>query len=494
MNSDMKKSASAFFMKQSSKKRSESVNDVSKTAPKKIKCEAAVTETSPSKELFKSSGLRRPLADEMRPSTLQDYLGQDEVTGPGGKGFWLPLFESIALSGHTAAIPSMIFWGPPGCGKTSLAHVLSSQVSKSNGTQWRFSRLSACTSGVAQVKDEVAKAKNERALFRRSTILFIDEIHRFNKTQQDALLPHVENGTVTLLGATTENPSFSVNSALLSRCRVIMLHKLSPAAILNILKKSLKNRNIEIRPGGEESTCKTTTNHCIELDAIEYLSNVADGDARTALNCLEIAIERLKSSKADDVQKYTISVSDIKAGLKRSHVLYDKKGDEHYHMASALQKSIRGSNDSAALYWLMRMFEGGEDPIFIARRLVRIASEDVGLGDPTALGMAVSAMQGCQLIGKPECDVILAECAVYLARAKKSHEVYGAMNNVKQLLKSCDEGNLPSVPLHLRNATSKLEQNIGYGEGYSYNLNEAAKLSYMPDELKNKSFFDVCNQ
>ena len=305
---------------------------------------------------------------------------------------------------------------------------------------------------------------------------------RFNKAQQDSFLPHVESGTITLIGATTENPSFSLNSALLSRCRVIVLSKLAPEAIKTILDKAVIENNSNVK---------------VEEEAVEFLSNAADGDARTALNCLQIAMDSAAAAGASYSSSTTtssststsvVTLAKVKEGLKRAHTLYDRKGDEHFHCASALQKSIRGSNDSAALYWCARMLNGGEDPLFVARRLVRMAAEDVGLADPKALPLAVSAMQGCQLIGKPECFLLLAEAAVYLARAPKSHEVYGTFSKVMAMLKE-GEGNLPGVPLHLRNANTKLDKQMGYGNGYSFDLSKVKDIEYMPEGLEGVNLF-----
>lgn len=291
-----------------------------------------------------------------------------------------------------------------------------------------------------------------------------DPLFRFNKAQQDSFLPHVEKGTITLIGATTENPSFSLNTALLSRCRVVVLSKLSPESVKSILTKAAEAKNDSVS---------------VEEEALSFLADVADGDARTALNCLQIAM--------DSCSKGSVTLSDIKSGLKRAHTLYDRKGDEHYHCASALQKSIRGSADNAALYWCMRMLHGGEDPTFVARRLVVTAAEDVGLADPRAMPMAVAAMQGCQLLGRPESNYLLAETAVYLARAQKSHEVTSAMWKVQAALEA--GGNLPGVPIHLRNASNKFSKDLGYGQGYTNDLIATGNIDYMPEGMKDVNFF-----
>lgn len=398
-----------------------------------------------------------PLAEAMRPRNLSDYVGQPQIL-EGGQHLWRTLIERNQM-------PSVILWGPPGCGKTSLANVIAQKCKQDQSH--RFVKLSACTSNVAEVKEVMKVAKNDFQITKRKTILFIDEVHRFNKLQQDAFLPHVENGTITLIGATTENPSFSLNSALLSRCKVIPLEALSSEAVLQILERAKENK---------------ASDFDIDDDCLSYLAQMSNGDARTALNSFQMALDSNADTK-------TINLDHIKDSLRRSHVMYDRKGDEHFHCASALQKSIRGSDANAALYWTMRMLQGGEDPLFIARRLVRISCEDVGLADPTALNMAVSTMQGCQLIGKPECNVILAQCAVYLARAPKSHEVLKAMGEVIQLISKSEGEPLPGVPLHLRNASNKLAKDMGYGQGYSHDLEKVGNVSYMPEGLEDVNFF-----
>ena len=316
-------------------------------------------------------------------------------------------------------------------------------------------------------------AKTEWNMFKRRTLLFIDEIHRFNKTQQDALLPHVEDGTVIFLGATTENPSFSLNSALLSRCRVVSLTKLSMNSLESILKKAIVAKFPEFHQR-------------FDVETVKYLACLADGDARYALNSLETIMTWLTNStdNADENQGITVEV--VKTCLSKNHIKYDCKGDDHFYCGSALQKSIRGSAPDASLYWTMRMLEGGEKPEYIARRFIRIASEDIGLADPGAMGLAVSTMQGCQMIGRPECDVLLAQCVIYLAKAPKSHLVYAAMQRAQEHIKKADSQ--PPVPLHLRNATSNLDREAGFGVGYTYDLSKNQDLCYMPAGMEKIKF------
>ncbi|XP_042321967.1 ATPase WRNIP1 [Sceloporus undulatus] len=435
----------------------------------------------------------KPLAEKLRPSHLGDYVGQGRVLGEE------TLLRSL-LEAHE--IPSLILWGPPGCGKTTLAHIIANS-SKKNGT--RFVTLSATSAKTNDVRDVIAQAQNEKRLCKRKTILFIDEIHRFNKSQQDTFLPHVERGTVTLIGATTENPSFQVNSALLSRCRVIVLEKLSVEAMEAILMRAVKSLGIQIL--SQEKQCAGSVNGsnskssescvCIERKAINTLAYLCDGDARTGLNGLQMAVQATSmklshQSSTDDssTQGLIITEDHVKEGLQRSHILYDRAGEEHYNCISALHKSMRGSDENASLYWLARMLEGGEDPLYVARRLVRFASEDIGLADPLALTQAVAAYQGCHFIGMPECEVLLAQCVVYFARAPKSIEVYSAYNNVKSCLRN-HQGPLPPVPLHLRNAPTRLMKDLGYGKGYKYNplYKEPVEQEYLPEELKGTNFF-----
>ncbi|XP_022189944.1 ATPase WRNIP1 [Nilaparvata lugens] len=439
-----------------------------------------------------------PLAEQMRPTTLKDFIGQNQVLGEN------KILRSLL---QQQDIPSMILWGPPGCGKTTLAHIINKMIQENTSNQTRFVKLSAVTAGVNELKEIVKVAKNELQLFKRRTILFMDEIHRFNKLQQDSFLPHVESGILTLIGATTENPSFSLNSALLSRCRVVVLEKLKTKDLLKILRRAaeklgclvIDSDNVDEDSSSEESDQDIAEDNessppvvedgehkfTIEEDLLIWLAKISDGDARIALNSLHIALQYQKDEGNRDNK---ITLDDIKNGIKRSHLLYDRKGDQHYNTISALHKSIRASDDNATLYWLTRMMQGGEDPLFIARRLVRAASEDIGLADPSALSIAVSAMQGCQLIGMPECDVLLAQAAVYLARAPKSREMDRALGNAKMCIAN-HEGPLPEVPLHLRNAPTKLMRELNYGKGYNGRHKSESGLSYMPEGMEGTDFF-----
>ncbi|KAK3923833.1 ATPase WRNIP1 [Frankliniella fusca] len=413
-----------------------------------------------------SSGV--PLAEQLRPESLDEYVGQDHVLGSD---------KILRMLLDKSEIPSMILWGPPGCGKTTLAHVIAAQC-KQRRQETRFVKLSATMSGINDVKEVIKIASNEQRSFKRRTILFMDEIHRFNKLQQDTFLPHVENGTIILIGATTENPSFSLNSALLSRCRVIVLEKLHSECMVIILKRALKALGCSVVAGDNDSTHSSDDDEdrnetrekrwSIDRQSVQWLADMCDGDARNALNSLQMALKAKECAGAPSESNH-ISLEDIKDGIKRSHLLYDKKGDEHYNIISAMHKSIRASDDNAALYWVTRMLEGGEDPVFVARRLVRAASEDIGLADPSALPLAIATMQGCQLLGMPECDVLLAQCAIYLARARKSTEAYKALMAAKSTI-SQQKGPQPSVPLHLRNATTKLATQLGNTLSYVDNF------------------------
>ncbi len=392
-----------------------------------------------------------PLADRMRPENLDDFLGQEEVIGQG------KLLRK-AIEGDK--IPSMIFWGPPGTGKTTLAFIVAKK------TQSNFLKLSAVSSGLKDLREIIKEAEENKKKGKR-TILFIDEIHRWNKKQQDALLPYVENGTIILIGATTENPSFEVVGALLSRCRVFVLKQLNKEQLINIINKALRDKEKGLG----------SLNLKIDKEVINMLARMSNGDARTALNVLEYAASLNKK----------ITQNIIKESFQKSYLLYDKDGEEHYNIISALHKSMRGSDANAALYWLARMLEAGEDPLYIARRVVRFASEDVGLANSKALEQAVAAYQACHFIGMPECNVILAQAVVYMSKCKKSNELCEAYNRVVQDIR--EYGNL-SVPLHIRNAETKLMKNFGYGKGYKYSPdhNYEEKQEYLPEKLKERKY------
>lgn len=401
---------------------------------------------------------RTPLAERMRPKTLQEYEGQHGVIAEGK--YLRKLIEQDEL-------PSLVLWGPPGVGKTTLAHIIATM------TKAKFLPFSAVNGTVAEVRTLVKDAEDRRKFYGERTILFVDEIHRFNKAQQDAFLPPVEKGIITLIGATTENPSFEINSALLSRCRVVVLERLSDDALGKILDRALKDNVNGLGKAGLR----------IAKEARALIVRIADGDARTALNLLDIAASLTRNSKTT-----TISADAIREAAQKSHLHYDKNGEEHYNIISALHKSMRGSDADAALYWLGRMLEAGEDPLYIARRLVRFASEDIGLADPNALTQAVAAFQSAHMIGMPECNVILAQCVAYMAQAPKSNKLYTAYKQVQQDI--TDLPNLP-VPLHIRNAPTKLMKDVGYGKGYKYTPNytpEEAAQDYLPDELKDRKY------
>ncbi|POM73820.1 ATPase WRNIP1 [Phytophthora palmivora] len=412
-----------------------------------------------------------PLAERMRPKDLDDLVGQEELVGPGS------LLSTLIEADR---VPNMILWGPPGCGKTTLAHV----VSKKTGC--KFISLSGATSKAGDMKDAVDRARGERKMFRRRTIVFVDEIHRFNKSQQDFFLPPVEDGTITLIGATTENPSFEVNNALLSRCRVYTLKKHTPESIEKILRRALRDHG----KGEDDNEVSIEA----EDVAVKYLATQCAGDARVALNCLEMALQTAPM----DSEKHVLRVSATHVQhcfAHRQTLFYDRNADMHYDCISALHKSVRGSDENATLYWLARMLEGGENPLYVARRLIRIASEDVGLAAPELLPMAVSAYQAAHFVGMPECDVVLAHVATMLARAPKSIEVYAAYNRAKQSIKEWDKGAMPDVPLHLRNAPTKLMKELGYGKEYKYNPHYTAEelkdQTYLPDELVGTNFFEA---
>jgi len=408
----------------------------------------------------------RPLADRMRPRRLDAFVGQTHVVGPG---------TLLRQAVENDRLFSMILWGPPGCGKTTLARIIAAE------TRCYFVQFSAVLSGVKEIRAVIAEARDQLKLQRKRTILFVDEIHRFNKAQQDAFLHHVESGLITLIGATTENPSFEVIAPLLSRCRVITLKMHSEADIATILERALQDE--------ENGLGK----YRLELheDARRHLIRIADGDARTALNSLELAaalvLSRWKEPAADTPAEITLP--DLEAALQRKALLYDKSGEQHYNLISALHKSLRGSDPDAALYWLGRMLEAGEDPFYIARRMVRFASEDIGNADPQALAVALNAMEAFRFLGHPEGDLALAQAAAYLATAPKSNRVYSAYGKIQGEIEN--SGALP-VPLHIRNAPTDLMKTLGYGKGYKYAhdyRNGYVPQDYLPDDLKGKQFY-----
>jgi putative ATPase len=395
-----------------------------------------------------------PLADRLRPRILADFFGQEKIVGKEG-------FLRKAIMND--AVPSMILWGPPGSGKTTLAHIIAHK------TNAEFVQLSAVSSGKKDLVRIVTEAEIQIKEKNKKTILFIDEIHRWNKAQQDALLPFVERGIVTLIGATTENPSFEVNSALVSRARVFVLQKLSKTEMVGILKKTLTKLE------------KTEGKISINKDAVATIADFSNGDARMALNTLEACWDAAKSTKKE------ITKENVKQVLQKTHLLYDKNGEEHYNIISALHKAMRGGDAHASVYWLARMLEGGEDPVYIARRLVRFASEDVGLADNHALILSNAVFDACKKIGYPECNVHLSQCVIYLAKTKKSILAYEAYKEAKKDVEKY--GNL-DVPLQIRNAPTRLMKDLNYGKGYKYTPKEdSAGQQYLPDELRDRKYF-----
>ena len=400
-----------------------------------------------------------PLAARLRPRTLDDYVGQSHLVGEG---------KALRRLIEQDRISSMIFWGPPGVGKTTLANIIA------NHTKASFLNYSAVVSGIKEIKTVMEKAEENRA-FGGRTIVFVDEIHRFNKAQQDAFLPFVERGTIILIGATTENPSFEINGALLSRCRVFVLKGLETGDIVKLLTNALKN------PKGFGDQDIT-----IPEDIVEAIALFSNGDARAALSTLEMVI---LNSDINPDGSVTVTKEAFEQCTQRKSLLYDKKGEEHYNLISALHKSMRNSDPDAAVYWLARMLEAGEDPLYIARRIVRFAAEDVGLADPQALPLCVAAYQACHFIGMPECSVHLSEAAVYLALAPKSNSMETGYNAAREdALESLAE----PVPLIIRNAPTKLMKELNYGKGYMYAHDYEEKMTAMqclPDSLKDRRYY-----
>ncbi len=419
-----------------------------------------------SQSLFEHEGRRRaqqqaPLADRMRPRTFDEFVGQEHVIGPERV-----LRRAIAAQ----RVPSFILWGPPGSGKTTLARLVAAT------TENHFESVSAVTSGVADLRRVVAEARERQGMYGQKTILFVDEIHRFNKAQQDVILPHVEDGTVTFIGATTENPSFEVIGPLLSRSRVFTLETLTPQQVETIVRRALDDHE---RGMGEMQVD-------LEEPALEHLVDMANGDARIALNALETAVY---ATAPVENGRRTVSLETISDALQKRSPLYDKAGEGHYDTVSAFIKSVRGSSPDGAIYWLARMIEAGEDPLFIARRLVVLAAEDIGLAQPEALAVAMAAQQAVHFLGMPEGRIPLAEATVYLATAPKSNSAYAAIN---QALADARQHLNEPVPLHLRNAVTSLMREMGYGKGYKYSHDyegHFADQEFLPPSLKGRRYY-----
>lgn len=414
--------------------------------------------------LFDNRERVAPLASRLRPMDLSDFFGQEHLLGEGK--MLRRLIEKDQIS-------SMIFWGPPGVGKTTLAGIIAEK------TKSAFINFSAVTSGIKEIKDVMNEAESSRMMGMR-TVVFVDEIHRFNKAQQDAFLPFVEKGSIVLIGATTENPSFEVNSALLSRCRVFVLKALEETDLIAVLKHAL---TAPAGFGGQDIH--------ISNEQLHAIAAFANGDARTALNTLEMAV---LNGEIHSDGSITVTKEDMAQCINRRSLLYDKNGDEHYNLISALHKSMRNSDPDAAIYWMLRMLEGGENPLYIARRLVRFASEDIGMADSQALNVAINAYQACHFLGVPECDVHLTHAVTYLAMAPKSNALYVACEECKKDIRMAPA---EPVPLQIRNAPTKLMEDLHYGEGYEYAHDTKEKLTRMqcmPDSLVDREYYRPTTQ
>jgi putative ATPase len=411
-------------------------------------------------DIARAADDKRPLAERMRPRTLDDFVGQQDLVGPDG---------ILRRAIEDDRLFSMLFWGPPGTGKTTIAGIMARQ------TRATYVPFSAVTVGVKEIKEVARKAAEDLKFTGAKTLLFLDEIHRFNRAQQDYLLPYVEDGTLVLVGATTENPSFEVNAALLSRLRVLVFAHLDRDELLEIIFRALNDPADGL--GAMEQTLQEST--------ADLLATIAGGDARTALNILEIA-----ATEAYRMRLSEISGDLVRQAAQRKTLQYDKKGEEHYNLISALHKSLRDSDPDAGLYWMGRMIEGGEDPLYIARRLIRFASEDVGLASPRALEQSVAAFQACHLVGLPECALALAQAVVFLATAPKSNALEAAYIEIKKEISR--SGHLP-VPVHLRNAPTRLMKELGYGKGYQYAHDyPGARVDqeHLPEPLRGRRFYE----
>ena len=412
-------------------------------------------------------GSQAPLATRMRPSSLHEYVGQLHLLGEG---------RVLRKSIEAGRIPSIVLWGPPGSGKTTLAYLIA------NTTEAHFTALSAVSAGVAELRKAIEEAKERTRIYNQRTILFIDEIHRFNKAQQDAILPYVEDGTVTLIGATTENPSFEVTSPLLSRCQVLTLNPLIDDEVRVIILRALRDRlkglgslNVEMTP-----------------EAVDHLITMSGGDARVALNALEMAT---LTTPPDASGKRVIPLSTIEDAVQHPALRYDKAGDKHYDLISALHKSMRGSDPDASMYWLVRMLESGEDPLYIARRVIRFASEDVGMADPQALVIAMAAQQAVHFVGMPEGKLALAQAVVYMATAPKSNSLDEGYQKVQEEMKK--SGGNEAVPFHLRNAVTPLMKQMGYGKDYKFAHNypdHFVEQQNLPETLQGKQYYSPGEQ